>query len=212
MNEFTAALRRAYDEDADRRDRVEPDAWRLAIVDDLAARVLGAGGGDRALELGCGTGQLAQRLGDTGLQVVAVDLSPAMVGRARARGVDALVADFTRLPFADASFDAALAFNSLLHVPQAELSAAFTEIRRVLAVGGLLTVVRWGGVNRQGPLPDDDLHPPRFYSTFTDADLLAQPIPGFTRLSTDVLHEHVNEGVHPQVELLVASELPSAST
>ncbi len=49
--------------------------------------------GDRVLDVGCGTGEDAAHLVGRGISVRAVDASPAMVVRARARGVSAEVLD-----------------------------------------------------------------------------------------------------------------------
>ena len=56
--------------------------------------------GERVLDLGCGDGELAIQLVARGCEVVAVDAAPGMVERARARGLDARIADGHELPFA----------------------------------------------------------------------------------------------------------------
>lgn len=91
----------------------------------------------RALEVGCGWGELAVWIArDTEAEVVAIDLSPRMVELARSRGVDARVADVQDLPFADASFDVAVAAWMLYHVP--DLDRGIAEVARVLRPGGRL--------------------------------------------------------------------------
>jgi trans-aconitate methyltransferase len=69
--------------------------------------------GERILDLGCGDGRLTERLVSAGATVVAVDASPAMVGAAARRGLDARVASADALPF-DAEFDAVFS-NAVLH-------------------------------------------------------------------------------------------------
>jgi len=94
----------------------------------------------RVLEVGCGWGELAEWLArDTAAQVVAVDLSERMVELARARGVDAKVGDVQELPFADGSFDVAVAAWMLYHVP--DLDRGLSELARVLRPGGILVAV-----------------------------------------------------------------------
>lgn len=68
----------------------------------------------RVLEVGCGRGELAARLGAKGLQVTALDRSEENVVAARALGVDANRVDF--LGFEDVPFDAALFTRSLHHM------------------------------------------------------------------------------------------------
>jgi SAM-dependent methyltransferase len=89
------------------------------------------------LEVGCGEGELAQRMtAELAADVVAIDQSERMVELARARGVDARVGDVQELPFADASFDVAVAAWMLYHVP--DLDRGIGELERVLRPGGRL--------------------------------------------------------------------------
>ena len=92
------------------------------------------------LEVGCGPGELADRIGrGLGARVVAVDQSERMVELASARGVDARVGDVQELPFADESFDCAVAAWMLYHV--ADLHRGLAELHRVLRPGGRLVAV-----------------------------------------------------------------------
>jgi 2-polyprenyl-3-methyl-5-hydroxy-6-metoxy-1,4-benzoquinol methylase len=91
----------------------------------------------RVLEVGCGWGELAERLArDTGATVVAIDSSQRMVELARERGVDARLADVQHLPFADGGFDVVVAAWMLYHVP--DLERGVGELARVLRPGGRL--------------------------------------------------------------------------
>ncbi len=197
-----AKLRLAYDADAERRNARDPEAWRFAAVDDLVERMITAGLRS-VLDVGCGTGQIAERMAAGDLDVMGLDLSPANVMCAQARGVRAVVGDFHDMPFEDATFDGALAFNSLLHVPKAELGGVLAEIRRVLVAGGLAKIIVWGGFDHEGPHEDDWLTPPRFFSFFTDDDFAAVDAPGFDVVTTELLHDQADSaGLHPQVRLL----------
>jgi SAM-dependent methyltransferase len=94
----------------------------------------------RYLEVGCGPGEMAARVQtDIGAAVVAVDISPRMVELARGLGVDARVGDVQELPFADASFDCAVAAWMLYHVP--DLDRGLAELARVLDPRGRLVSV-----------------------------------------------------------------------
>jgi SAM-dependent methyltransferase len=89
----------------------------------------------RTLDLGCGEGRVARDLAARGHTVVGVDASPTLVGLAR--GADPageyLVADAAALPFADASFELAVAFNSLMDVD--DMAGVVREAARVLRAG-----------------------------------------------------------------------------
>src|ERR1035438_9374025 len=70
--------------------------------------------GERILDLGCGDGQLTERLAQSGAIVTGVDADPRMVEAAKLRGIEAYMAKAESLPFADASFDAVFS-NAALH-------------------------------------------------------------------------------------------------
>ena len=63
--------------------------------------------GERVLDLGCGHGTLTEKLVAAGASVLGVDASAEQVAAARARGLDAQVADGHALAF-DGEFDAVL--------------------------------------------------------------------------------------------------------
>ena len=110
--------------------------------------------GAAVLEVGCGPGWMWTASGfPAGLALTLTDISEGMVaealdrvrGLARYRSVEAQPADVTKLPFADASFDAVLACHMLYHVPDA--GAALDEMIRVLRPGGTIAVTTNGADN-----------------------------------------------------------------
>jgi tellurite methyltransferase len=127
--------------------------WRIPdpAVIEWARRVLGA---RRVLDLGCGLGRHTVALAHLGLNVVGGEVSPsgldACATELRARGLPVLLVrhDMARLPFADATFDALLAFNVIYHATKDGLRAVLAEIRRVLNPGGHLFVTFLGRLER----------------------------------------------------------------
>jgi SAM-dependent methyltransferase len=94
----------------------------------------------RVLEVGCGPGEMAERIAsELSAEVIALDISSRMVELALARGVDARVGDVQALPFENESFDCALAAWMLFHVP--DLDRGLSELARVLTPGGRLVAV-----------------------------------------------------------------------
>ena len=127
------------------------DASSLAEAQDRMTDLFGErvrlGGGQRLLDVGCGTGAPAVRAAQTlGCRGLGVTLSRAQVRRARDRAralgladrLAFLMADAQALPFGDAAFDGAWALESIFHV--ADRAAALGEIRRVLRPGGRLVL------------------------------------------------------------------------
>ncbi|MEJ3744433.1 methyltransferase domain-containing protein [Actinomycetes bacterium KLBMP 9797] len=163
-------LRTAYDGGAAERDQRAKDAWRLAEREAFLAR-LREHGATRLLEIGAGTGQDSAYFQQNGLTVVATDLSPAMVARCRAKGLDARVADFLSLDVAPGSFDAVYAVNCLLHVPDADLPAVLGIVRDALRPGGLFYLGVWGGADWEGSHEHDHHDPPRYFRFRSDERL-----------------------------------------
>jgi len=111
--------------------------------EELAFRFVAERAPKDVLEVGCGTGELAERLGrELGATVKALDISHRMVELTRARGVDAVVGDVQQLPYADASFDVVVANWVLYHVP--DLDRAVAELARVLRPQGRLVAATVG--------------------------------------------------------------------
>jgi ubiquinone/menaquinone biosynthesis C-methylase UbiE len=93
----------------------------------------------RILDVGCGTGGLIRRLAPRhpAWQWTGIDVSPIACGAARTRtGVEVVEGRVERLPFAGATWDAAVAADVLYHVE--DDTAALREIFRVLRPGGVL--------------------------------------------------------------------------
>lgn len=131
--------------------RREIDQRLAQVVDQVVARAR-LQSGERVLDLGTGTGAVAEKaavaVGVEG-QVLAVDPSPDMLLLAGQRSKQASV-PFTlaegsaeRLPAEDGSFDVILASLSLMFV--IDRAAAAQEMARVLRSGGRLVGAVWAG-------------------------------------------------------------------
>ena len=100
----------------------------------------------RILDAGCGNGRYSHfllRHADAEALLTAFDLSPGMLERARRRPGSArishTVADLTRLPYAEASFDAVVCGWVLEHLPDPQ--PGLRELARVLRPGGKLLLL-----------------------------------------------------------------------
>jgi SAM-dependent methyltransferase len=93
----------------------------------------------KIIDLGCGPGQTTKYLADCGCKdVLGVDLSPEMVKVAKEINpqLNFETADMLNLSYPDKTFGAALAFYSIVHFDDAQISMAFREIKRVLVNNG----------------------------------------------------------------------------
>ncbi|MBL6752624.1 MAG: methyltransferase domain-containing protein [Nevskia sp.] len=101
--------------------------------------------GERVLDLGCGDGALTEKLVAAGCSVVGADASPEFVAAARARGLDARLADGQALPFA-AEFDAVFS-NAALHWMKRDPDAVLAGVARALKPGGRFVAEMGGAGN-----------------------------------------------------------------
>jgi SAM-dependent methyltransferase len=112
------------------------------------------GPGLRVLDVGCGpgalVGELVERVGAG--RVAAVDPSEPFVDAARQRhpGVDVRQAAAERLPFADYTFDGALA-QLVVHFMK-EPIVGLSEMARVTQAGGVVAACVWDHASDGGPL------------------------------------------------------------
>jgi SAM-dependent methyltransferase len=99
--------------------------------------------GDRALEVGCGTGfvsaEFARRYPEVSLS--SMDLATEGLRYAQGRGLRGLTqGDIRWLPFASGRCGALLVLDVIAHLERGEEEAAFAEFARVLTPGGLLVL------------------------------------------------------------------------
>lgn len=147
----STAIRDAWDGIADGFDRhMTPQTMEVGrqVVDELPV-----GPGVRVLDVGAGSGALSIPAARTGADVVAVDLSPAMIERLRARAsaegldrLDARVGDGMALGLDDESVDLSMSLNGVSLFP--DLSGGLRELTRVTRDGGEVAIATFG------PLPE----------------------------------------------------------
>ena len=133
-------VRRLFSTIADRYDLItrllsygQDRRWKDRVV-----ALSGARPGLRALDLACGTGDIAFALAAHGADVVGLDITHRMLQLARAKSTVArfVTGDMLVLPFRDEAFDIVTTGYGLRNVP--DLARAIAEMRRVLKPGGVL--------------------------------------------------------------------------
>ncbi|MGI9254649.1 MAG: class I SAM-dependent methyltransferase [Thermomicrobiales bacterium] len=142
-------VREAWNQRAGRWDAIaeaDRNSADRAVDIDRTIAALGIQPGQRLLDAGCGTGQWALAFDARGMQVTAIDLSPAMIERAMAHAatapnsssIDWRIGDLSALAEPLAVFHAIHCRAGLQFVP--DVPAALREFRRVLRPGGRLLV------------------------------------------------------------------------
>jgi ArsR family transcriptional regulator len=106
------------------------------------------------LDVGTGTGRMAELFAPRSSRVTGLDKSPEMLRMARARlqslpaeATELVQGDFTALPFADARFDTVL-LHQVLHYAL-EPEAVLAEAARVLREGGRIAIVDFAAHDRE---------------------------------------------------------------
>ena len=114
------------------------DPLALAALEDLASLLPPEAA---VLDLGCGAGVPVTRwLADRGFAITGVDVSARQLELACANVPEGtfLKADMTEVVFEPETFDAVVAFHSIIHVPRTEHPALLKSIHRWLEPGGAL--------------------------------------------------------------------------
>jgi len=116
--------------------------------------------GQHLIDVGCGLGRPSMRLArETGCKVTGITVSQVQVDEANQRagasglGERAIFknADAMAMPFEDASFDAAWAIESLLHMPDRQ--QVIREMKRVVVPGGRIAIA---DMIARAPMTDDE--------------------------------------------------------
>jgi ubiquinone/menaquinone biosynthesis C-methylase UbiE len=100
------------------------------------------------LEVGCGTGLLLERLSKVAKSARGIDLSPGMLEKARARGLDVRRGSVLELPYPEATFDVTCSFKVLAHVEAIE--TALSEMIRVTRPSGVVLAEFYNPLSLRG--------------------------------------------------------------
>ncbi len=133
------------------------EAELVPVFEHFGRAIRARSGIDLALEQGrmvevvdvaCGPGTFVGLLPHGRVRVSAIDFSPVMVARLKARfpQVEAVVGDGQALPYDDGGFDHAVSMFGLIFFP--DRAKGFSELYRVLRPGGVAAVSSWVSAER----------------------------------------------------------------
>ncbi len=128
---------------------------KARMLEELAARELGATIELDALDVGCGPGEGDAFLEGVFARLHGVDISAGMVERAARRNPWASYSSYEdgeRLPHDDGAFDLSFAICVLHHVPEGRRSALVAEMARVTRPGGVVAIFEhnpWNPLTRK---------------------------------------------------------------
>ena len=123
------------------RDLLRHTPEERAVLSLFAALIRDQGGGPVA-DVGCGPGRITAHLRQLGVDAFGIDLSPAMVALARRDhpGIRFDIGSMTTLPLPGSSVTGLIAWYSLIHIPDSEMSTVLAHFHRVLHPGGPLLI------------------------------------------------------------------------
>jgi ubiquinone/menaquinone biosynthesis C-methylase UbiE len=117
----------------------------IAETGRVLVEATGIGPGDRVLDVAAGNGNASFPAAEAGADVVASDLSPALLAAGRAHDPAGRItwteADAEALPFDDASFDAVISCVGIMFAPHHR--AAADELLRVARPGARIGLLSW---------------------------------------------------------------------
>src|SRR6516162_5282178 len=117
----------------------------FGLVHSALIRELRPRAGERVLDVGAGTGALAEKISATGAAVVCIEPDAASLGAAEkrlaGRGAEFVAASAESIPLPDASADSAVVSMSAHHWQDRD--GGFGEIARILRPGGQLVMAEF---------------------------------------------------------------------
>jgi len=137
---FKEAQRQGWAHFAPLESMTTPTAARLV-------KFAGIERGQRALDVGCGTGVVSVTAARAGVKITGIDLTPELLERAKENSrmagveVDWREGDAEALPFKESEFDVVLSQFGHMFAPRPDV--AIREMLRVLKPGGVIAFSTW---------------------------------------------------------------------
>ena len=196
--DYSALVRKSYDRlasayAASRVGKAHPELeWLLTRLNDGAS----------VLDIGCGAGVPVTRLLAERFRVTGVDASSEMIRLARANVPDAsfIQSDMRSVEFDDSTFDAAVAFFSLFHIPREDHPRLFSRIRDWLKPGGYLMCTL--SLDSEAGYTEDDFFGAKMYWSnygLSEYEEMLAGI-GFTMLRSTIIGHGLSDATYASSE------------
>nr|WP_276913061.1 methyltransferase domain-containing protein [Aneurinibacillus aneurinilyticus] len=98
--------------------------------------------GEKGLDIGTGTGNLAGRFSDKGISIAGVDQSREMLAQCRSKypKMETKLGNFLALPYVDSQFDFVVTSLAFHHITNEQQPLALEEMKRVLKPSGRICI------------------------------------------------------------------------
>ena len=185
----------AYDGSPDKYASATNDMVNLQEIDSLVGYM--PEGNLKVLDVGCAFGRDCRVFADRGLEVTGIDMSLELLNSARELhpNIELLQMDFRNLEFNYDSFAAVWCNAVLLHLNDADITIALSELRRILMPGGAIAVSFKLGEGEQTFVEDFSAEQARYYNFKTEEMLkILMSNNGFTVKKVYVMNERERFG------------------
>lgn len=171
MEDYISKTIRAYDDT-----KTYEDGTRLLVPEaELNEFLSMLQPGAEVLDAGCAFGRDTEFIKTKGFNVRGVDLSPALISRAKelSPGTDFAVKDIRATGFGNGQFDGVWCNATLLHLKDEDIAKALKEFCRILKPDGILAVSLKKGSGTQQFVENFSSNSERFFNFQTHETFLA---------------------------------------
>ncbi len=182
-----------------------PSPARMSYLQTLLERLPAQA---QVLELGCGAGVPCTQLLAQHVRVTGIDISAAQIALAKQHVPNATLfqADMMALVFSSATFDAIVAFYSIIHLPRTEQPVLIKRLTEWLRPGGYL-LVNLGVANDPGSVDPNWLGAAMYWSSYdvqTNREMIHRA--GLTLIEAEILHDDEDGELVPFLWILAKKE------
>jgi SAM-dependent methyltransferase len=193
MEDYISKTIRAYDDTKTYEDSTRPMVPEIELDEFLSM----LGPQASVLDAGCAYGRDTKYIQAKGFKVQGIDLSPALIGRAKELlpGVEFALKDVRQTGFGNQQFDGIWCNATLLHLNDTDMDKALSEFYRILRPGGALAISLKKGTGTKQFVESFSSNAERFFNFQTHETFLEHLTKnGFEEASWHYLNERERYG------------------